>query len=182
MNHKILITGASGAGATTSGILLAEKLGIPQIELDDLFWLKTDPPFTHFRSSWEMQEIVEKEIYSLENYVLSGDPSQWKVGIEDHLNLVVFLWIPAEVRIKRIQEREEARRGDAIKKGGNMYEIHRNFIEWTKKYDEGGVTGRTKEKQEMWFSTLECPVLRIEGEKTVEEIVSLILSFLQENH
>ena len=45
----IHITGASGAGVTTLGAALAERLGGAQFDVDDFFWMPTVPPFTDKR-------------------------------------------------------------------------------------------------------------------------------------
>ena len=60
-----------------------------------------------------------------------------------------------------------------------MREIHQNFMEWTKRYDEGGVSGRTREKQEKWLSELNCQVLRIESVIPPHEIAGKILAFME---
>ena len=42
---KILIFGASGAGTTTVGKNLAEKLDYIHLDVDDYYWEQTTPPF-----------------------------------------------------------------------------------------------------------------------------------------
>ena len=43
---RIYITGASCAGVTTLGHNLATRLGIRQVDVDDFYWMPTNPPFT----------------------------------------------------------------------------------------------------------------------------------------
>ena len=38
--------GASGSGTTTLGAALGARLGCRHVDSDDLFWVKTEPPFT----------------------------------------------------------------------------------------------------------------------------------------
>jgi uridine kinase len=45
--RRVHILGASGAGTTTLAQALAARLGCPQYDVDDYFWLPSDPPFPH---------------------------------------------------------------------------------------------------------------------------------------
>lgn len=179
MDQCILLIGASGTGTTTIGISLARTLGIPHIDLDNLFWHKTDPPFTHFRSGEDLKQLVNDQLYSQQAWVISGDPSQWKVGIEAHLSHVIFLSAPTDIRLQRIQHREEARNGADILPGGKMYQIHQEFMVWSSKYDQGGISGRTRERHERWLSKLDCPVLHLESTASLSSIQDRIYTFLQ---
>jgi hypothetical protein len=40
------IFGASGAGTSTLGRALGERLALAHLDTDDFFWMPTDPPFT----------------------------------------------------------------------------------------------------------------------------------------
>lgn len=177
MPNRILIIGASGAGTSTLGKLLAQELQIRHIDLDDLFWIKTDPPFTSFRSKEELKEKVEEEVFQFEEWIISGDPSSWKLDIEARLSRVYFLTCSTAERVRRLNEREKIRHGEDLLVGGKMHEIHRNFINWTKQYETGGVTGRTLEKQEKWLKSLSCPVHRIDTEAKPEDLLQDMLSY-----
>ena len=49
MAGRVHILGASGSGTTTLAQALAARLGCPHHDVDDYFWLPSDPPFQHIR-------------------------------------------------------------------------------------------------------------------------------------
>ena len=59
---RVHILGASGSGTTTLGRALAAKLGCPHLDTDDVFWLRTDPPFQHIRERSQRQEMLGTEL------------------------------------------------------------------------------------------------------------------------
>lgn len=175
---KILIIGASGSGTTTTGKKLSDSLNFPFIDLDDLFWIQTFPPYKKYRSLEELQKVVTTEILEKDKWILSGSPCGWGDTIIPHLDLVVFLIVPTEERIKRITERAKKKYGSEILLGGSMYNDHSAFVEWSQNYDNGGITGRTRNLHEQWLKYVSCEVLRIEGiynfDYTTNEIINHI--------
>jgi len=84
-----------------------------------------------------------------------------------------------EARIPRLIEREKIRYGkEAIEKGGVRHNAFRKFIEWASQYDSGGMNIRSRAMHDAWLSNLKCPVLRLEGDLTVEEMVKAIKDLL----
>lgn len=83
--------------------------------------------------------------------------------------MVIFVWLPKDVRMQRLKERETSRYGSDIAFGGKRYESHQNFMEWASKYDDAGAEMRSKVLHEGWLATLPCEVVRLEGNISVEE-------------
>ena len=173
--QRILFIGASGSGTSTLGKLLSDILNIFHFELDDLFWKPTEVPFTQFRSKVELKELIEKKLFINNSWIISGDPSEWEVGIESKLTKVIYLECPTEIRVKRLNERELKKQGKKMLKGGINYPNHIKFIEWAKKYDEGGISGRTKYKQEQWIKKLNCEIHRLNTALSIEELALRLL-------
>lgn len=172
---RILILGASGSGTTTIGSGLAAALGISHIETDDLFWKPTDPPYTQFNNPEKLRQIIDAELVKKDKWVLTGSPCGWDdEAIMPILDLVVFLSVPTELRIDRIKKREAKRWGHRISQGGDLHQLHSNFLEWTKQYDAGNITGRNRPQHEQWLSQLSCNVLRFEGDLDVPETIKTI--------
>jgi hypothetical protein len=93
--------------------------------------------------------------------------------------LVVFLWVPEEVRIARLRDREIRELGrKALGPGGSLHRNHEEFIAWARSYDTGGLDMRSLSRHEAWLARISCPTLRFEGESTVEFQVSRILQEL----
>jgi hypothetical protein len=43
--NRIHIFGASGSGTTTLGAAIADRYGYAHLDVDQYFWMPTDPPF-----------------------------------------------------------------------------------------------------------------------------------------
>lgn len=54
-------------------------------------------------------------------------------------------------------------------------------MEWASLYDSAGMEVRSKILHEHWMEDLTCPVLRIEGNYTVQERVEFTLDYLRSN-
>ena len=183
MKKRILIIGASGTGTTTLGKRLSTELGIPFIDLDDIFWIDSEIPFTKFRNTEELRMLVNLEIYSKDEWIISGDPSLWNVDIENKISFVIFLEAPTEIRIPRLEKRFNDNYGIESRVDGNLtFENHKEFIDWTKQYDIGGVTGRTREKQESWISKLKCKVYKTNSNKELDLLTNDVVAILAIAH
>jgi len=178
---RIHITGASGSGTTTLGQALAARLGCPHHDADDFFWLPTDPPYTDKRSVEERNTQLINALRNGNDWVLSGSIDGWDSGAEALFELVVFLLLPTELRLARLQAREEVTFGKAaISPGGGQYEPYREFIDWAARYDTAGDEQRSRVRHEAWLAALACPVLRIEGDTATDERVHRVLARLHE--
>jgi adenylate kinase family enzyme len=122
MIHRIHILGASGSGTTTLGRALAEHLQYLHFDTDDYFWLPTDPPFTHQRERTQRQRLLMDDLTAHDSWVVSGSLCGWGDVAIPLFALVVFLWVPQDVRMARLRKREFARFGERILPGGDMYE------------------------------------------------------------
>ena len=109
--------------------------------------------------------------------MLSGSLLSWGLPLATRFDLVVFLFVPPEVRMARTLAREAERYGEDILPGGLMHGQHLEFLAWSRTYDDPTATGRSLVTHRAWLSTLGCPVLEIAGEPTVEESVSQVLEF-----
>jgi adenylate kinase family enzyme len=171
MNHRIHIFGAAGSGTTTLGSILSRRSGIPHFDTDEYFWVKTTVPYTLKREIPERTELLKSDLLKSEQWVLSGSLCGWGDFAIPLFTLVVFLWIPSELRMKRLKDREILRYGvDAISPGGWFHRNHLEFMEWASAYDSANSTTRSWEAHEQWMSKLPCKLLRIEGDFPPEEL------------
>src|SRR3990172_8119553 len=106
MNRRIHILGAAGAGTTTLGQAVSTRLSILHFDTDDYFWLKTPIPYTKKRDAEQRVELLKSDLLSVPEWVLSGSLCGWGDSAIPLFTLVVFLWIPAGVRMTRVRERE----------------------------------------------------------------------------
>jgi adenylate kinase family enzyme len=161
---RILITGASGSGTTTLGLALAARLGVKCFDADDYYWLPTNPPFKHKREPALRLSLLLSDLSIAKSAVLSGSVVRWGVEIEDSFSAIVFLTLPAPIRVARLREREIARFG----------RVDDEFLNWAAQYDQGTMSGRSLAIHERWLSQRTCPIIRIDGDLTVEERIARI--------
>jgi adenylate kinase family enzyme len=165
---RILVTGASGSGTTTLAQALAGLLQWKHLDLDDYYWLPTSPPFQAKRGPAERFSSCLRDLHAAPDTVVSGSLVGWGQALEDAFDLVVFLYLPSDIRVERLRRRETERLGAADPM----------FLEWAALYDSGPPEGRSLAKHQAWLAQRRCPVLRLEGDLTVEERVRRVLDAL----
>ena len=178
MIRKIHIMGAAGSGTSTLGNSLAKVLPHIHLDTDDYFWISK---FNEQRPVPERIEMLRKDLSRSEQWILSGAVAGWGDCFMPYFDLVIFLWIPPEVRIARLQQREIERYGKEALAGGSRYEQSQDFLEWASLYDHAGMEVRSKTLHEQWMAGLSCPTLRIEGDYSIEERVIMVKEYLSTN-
>jgi adenylate kinase family enzyme len=164
------ITGASGSGATTLGSAFAQAHVLKHLDTDDYFWAPTDPPYQQIRPREERMARLGPDLAVHPRWVLSGSLVGWGDPLRPLFDLVIFLYIPAELRLERLKKREIARYGAAsLHPGGRMHDHHVEFMAWAARYDDGDESVRSLLLHNRWLADLECPVIRLEGDMTVGE-------------
>ncbi len=163
--RHIHIVGAAGAGVTTLGRAVADALAIPHQDTDDYFWLPTTPPYTQRREVADRLRLMREMFLERPDWVLSGSLDDWGGAVISLFDLVVFLYVPTEIRLARLRDRE-TRRGL----------VDQDFIEWASHYDDGTREGRNLPRHEAWLKTLHCPVLRLDGTLTIADLVKEVIA------
>lgn len=162
---RIHITGASGSGCTTLAEALARHLGFRHLDSDTYYWLPTSPPFQLKRPSAERLDRLASDMRSSTDVVLSGSIVGWGPPVEDAFDFIVFLYLPAHIRVSRLRQRE-------LDKYGQVDEA---FLEWAGLYDQGPPEGRSYAKHNAWLALRHCPVLRLERDESVQARLGQIL-------
>jgi adenylate kinase family enzyme len=171
--------GASGAGVTTLGRALADALAFPHYDTDDYFWLPTTPPFQKQRERVDRLRLMREIFLDRSDWVLSGSLVGWGESIAPLFDLVVFVQVPTEIRLRRLRDRETRHfGGDAVSPGGWRHQEMEEFIEWASHYDDGSREGRNLSRHQAWLDTLSCPVLRLDGTQATKELVAEIVATL----
>ena len=174
--HRVIhIFGASGSGTSSLAKAICDKTGFRLMEVDDYFWMPTDPPFTNRRNSIERAILMQKDIDAFRNVVIAGSATGWGDFLIPQISLALRLVVPMDIRIDRIKQREFIRFGDRIGHGGDMHNQHQAFLEWASKYDEGGLDIRSKAQHDEWQKKLTCDLLILDGTKPINELVDEVL-------
>ena len=171
MKKGIIICGLNGCGKTTTGRLVAEKLGIKRMDVEDYYFLDSEIPFSVSRTKDEVRELMWAEIQLHKSYVLSSVGCDWGEKIENTYALAVFLTAPKETRMARIDHREIVRFGDRVLEGGDMYEQQKRFRQF--------VAGRSEEPYRAKVMQLNCPVLELDSTQPLEVIVEKICNYYE---
>ncbi|MDT3404626.1 shikimate kinase [Mucilaginibacter terrae] len=173
---KIHIVGASCAGSTTLGNALSAQTGLPYFDTDFYFWEPSEIPFTIKRDRDARITMLRDAVALHPNHIIGGSLVSWGNEWLAAFDLVVFLYVPPEIRIQRLKNRELERYGDIIYTDPERISAYQKFLEWAEAYDTNAPTGRSLHVHEAWLSRVTCPVLEIRGDTTVAERVELILN------
>ena len=163
MRKHIHIFGASGAGTTTIAKNVSEQINYLHFDSDNYFWRPTVDPYTEQRDKKECLELMKRDLHSADDWILSGSISGWGDELLPLFDLVVFVYVPMQIRIDRLKKREIERYGDRILPTGDRYKDSMEFIEWASAYDLGTKNGRSLVKHQSWLEKVDCPVVRIEN-------------------
>jgi len=161
MTGGILIFGANGAGKTTLACALARLLRFKHMDIEDYYFRESDIPYTNPRTRDEAIGLMLADIAKHPSFVLSAVTGDFGEKITSMYRLAVYLTAPKELRMQRIELREQARFGGRVHAGGDMYEQQLRFRAWA--------ASRDLSKIDAWAQTLACPVIRVDGTKAVAE-------------
>lgn len=175
--NRIHILGAPGAGVTTLGKALAQRLGFSHFDTDDYYWFTGDPlPYKRKRNPEHRRQLLAADLERSPAWVLSGSLCGWGDVFIPRFEKVIYLWLPAEVRLARIREREIRRYGaERLAPGGDLYDIFEKFLSWAAAYDTDSGNIRSRDSELRWLAGLPCPVVRVGEEMVVEEMVRRVL-------
>ncbi|RYX98250.1 MAG: hypothetical protein EOO28_01630 [Comamonadaceae bacterium] len=164
----ILITGAAGTGTSTLAAAVAGATAARHLEADDYFWLPSDPPYRHKRDEEARRAALLCDLQRSPDSVVAGAVMGWGDAIENGFGLVVFLYVPAAIRVARLKLREERRFGQADPA----------FLAWAAQYDEGTAEGRSLARHREWLKNRQCPVLLLEGDLSTADRLHQLLGVL----
>jgi adenylate kinase family enzyme len=176
------VTGAPGSGVSTVGRLLAAQLGCEFLDLDDVHWRPSEPPYIEERSASEKIAIVSSVLHSPDQWavVVCGSLIGWADEFAKALSGCLYLRCPAGIRIDRILRREKERFSSAIENGGAMHERHMAFMQWASSYDTRRfvVDPRCQEGDLLWLAKLSCPTFLLSSnELSAMECAELMLAY-----
>lgn len=171
--RRIHITGASGAGVTTLGRALADRLALRHHDTDDFYWLPTAEPYSEKRRPADRLRLMHDLFLPGPHWVLSGSLDGWGDPLIDLFDLVVFVSAPTDLRVQRLREREAREFGaDAVAPGGWRHDEVTAFLDWAARYEDGGWDGRSRQRHEAWLLTLRCPVCRVDGSRPIADLIA----------
>ena len=103
-------------------------------------------PFTVTRGRGDYAALMDRDLNSSPQWVLSGSVTGWYDELVSVFDLIVFVYVPTDIRMERLRRREAERYGDAILPGNSRHQASAEFIEWASAYDSGTRSGRSCRK------------------------------------
>lgn len=177
MKKVIHIYGASGSGTTSLGAKISKELGFSHLDSDDYYWYPTDPPFTSKRNREDRLSLLLKDIENTDDVVISGSLVGWaSKSLTSQFTLAIRIVVHTSIRIERIRKREQRAFGSRIEDGGDMHKNHLEFLEWASMYDTASIEMRSKALHDEWEKTLNCPIIVVQGNNSLDAIFSEIES------
>ena len=176
---RLHLLGAPGSGVSTLGRALALALNIPHFDTDDYHWFTEDAlSFRRRRNPDHRRQLMTLDLDAHESWVLSGALCGWGDVFIPRFEGVVYLWLPAEIRLARIQARELARyEAERLAPGGDLHTVYEKFCTWAAAYDLDSENIRSRNRELEWLENLTCPVLRLEEEMPVKDLRDLAMAF-----
>lgn len=159
---------------TSLGRALADALAIPHHDADDYLWRPTTPPYSQMREPADRLRLMREMFLERADWVLSGSLAGWGDPIIPLFDLVIFLYAPSAVRLRRLRAREARHFGaDAVAVGGCRHQATEEFIEWASHYNDGSASRNSALHQE-WLAALPCRVLRLDGTRPLSALAEVV--------
>lgn len=172
----IIICGLNGAGKSTLGKVLAEKLKFHFIDIEDLYFTKTDPDyiFASPRTREEVERLLLCEMETHENLIFASVKGDYGEDIYSFFQCAILLDAPKDIRLQRVKKRSFQKFGSRMLLGGDLYEQEEKFFRLVESRDENTVEERVK--------SLKCPVIRIDGTRPIDENTNFIIERIRNKH
>ena len=190
MFNGIAILGLNGSGKSTLAHALARELGYYEMDVEDYYFpnqrdsrrsaLEGQPsvqnqsaaaiPFSAPLPKPDAEAAILADMERHPRFVFSGVNLNWEERILSQIEIVFYLQVPREERVRRIHERESRRFGARVLPGGDMYDQQTGFLRTASARDESTVLDS--------LTGLSCPVVPLDGTQPIPAILRQILDRL----
>lgn len=173
MGTGIQICGLNGSGKSTIGKALAERIGFYFIDNENLFFSRANAkdPYSNPRSREEVKKLLIEEVKEHANFVFAAVKGNYGEEIIPLYNYVIIVEVPKGIRLERVRNRSYQKFGERMLPGGDLHEQEEAFFRM--------IESREDDYVENWLKTLSCPIIRIDGTKSVDENVEELVRLIK---
>ena len=170
MGIGIQICGLNGSGKSTLGRALAEKIGFYFIDDENLYFSRSNPnePYTNPKPRHEVEQLLMNEVKNHPDFVFAAVKGDYEKDIVSMYDYVIMLEVPQSVRSQRVRNRSFKKFGSRMLMGGDLYNQEEAFFQM--------VESRQCSYVENWLQTVKCPIIRVDGTKSIDENVKYIIN------
>lgn len=143
------------------------------IDIENLYFPKTNPNYIYAspRTRKEVEKLLLHEIKTHKDFILASVKGDYGEDIYSLIQYAILLDVPKNIRLKRVKKRSFQKFGNRMLLGGDLYEQEENFFHFVESRDENIV--------EEWVKSLKCPVIRMDGTKSIDENTNFIMERIQ---
>lgn len=155
------------------GKALADRIGFYFIDDENLYFDRTamDEPYKNPKSREEVEQLLVEEVSKSPNFVFAAVKGDYGKEIMTMYNYVVVIELPKSVRSQRVRKRSFQKFGNRMLIGGDLYNQEESFFQMCE--------SRQNDYVETWLQTVKCPVIRVDGTKSIEENVEYIIKTIK---
>lgn len=167
MYRGIAIVGGNGSGKTSLGKTLADMLGYKHMDIEDYYFKESAIPYADSRTREEVLALLLADIRKHRQFIISSVNCDFGDIINAMYDCIIYIKVPLEVRLNRIEQRGVNKFGNRVLEGGDMYEQEQEFYHF--------VASRTMEKTDIWLHSMKCPIICIDGTEPIAKNAKFIL-------
>ena len=120
----ILICGLNGAGKSTIGRMLADRMGYEFID----------------RSEEEVIRLLEERISGNNRFIFAAVKGNYGDKLTASLDHIVLVEVPKQIRSRRVRDRSYQKFGDRILPGGDLHDKEKKWFSLTDSRPDAYVT------------------------------------------
>lgn len=173
MYRKIFVCGLNGAGKSTLGRALAADFGYQFMDIEDYYFPKTDPNYLYAspRTREEVEKLLKIDVKTHKNCVLAAVKPDFSDEIQKQFDLAIYVKVPKMLRLERVKQRSFNKFGSRMQPGGDLYETEQEFFR--------SVSERPENLVDEWLKTLSCPIIEVDGTKSIAENIDILHKMLK---
>ena len=169
MGIGIQICGLNGCGKSTLGRALAEKIGFHFIDNENLYFsrININEPYKNPKSRPDVKRLLMEEVSRHPDFVFAAVKGDYGKDMIPMYDYIVMMEVPKNIRARRVRNRSFQKFGDRMLLGGDLHNQEEDFFQM--------VDSRKDDYVETWLQTVNCPIIRVDGTKPIEDNVEYII-------